>query len=290
MKDRLRVELQDILSKWQKPVLLVTHNRDEAYELCDTLAIMERGSLCEQGQTKELFDNPRTRTGALLTGCKNICAAKNRPHHRLHPCLGIELDAGRTVGENLCAIGIRASHFSKDLTENRQAVQITGLREEPYRYLVEFRFLSQKQTVDPSGITLQTKVSLHLPISESNRPISTSCMRSGTSKGMGMYDKTPKSRRPYYESKNRTAQLYYRASGGHPRVSIYMPTHRQSPDNKQDPILYKNSVAEAKKMLEEKFSGEETGPILQNWKPCRKTAAFGITPPTAWLFWRKKTI
>lgn len=150
LKDRLRVELQDILSKWQKPVLLVTHNRDEAYELCDTLAIMERGSLCEQGQTKELFDNPRTRTGALLTGCKNICAAKKAGRTTVYiPAWGIELDAGRTVGENLCAIGIRASHFSKDLTENRQAVQITGLREEPYRYLVEFRFLSQKADSRP---------------------------------------------------------------------------------------------------------------------------------------------
>lgn len=59
-----------------------------------------------------------------------------------------------------------------------------------------------------------------------------------------------------------------------PRVSIYMPTHRQSPDNKQDPILYKNSVAEAKKMLEEKFSGEETGPILQKLEALQEDRSF----------------
>lgn len=49
-----------------------------------------------------------------------------------------------------------------------------------------------------------------------------------------------------------------------PRVSIYMPTHRQSPDNRQDPILYKNSVAEAKKMLERKFSAKEAEPVLKH--------------------------
>ncbi len=48
-----------------------------------------------------------------------------------------------------------------------------------------------------------------------------------------------------------------------PRVSIYMPTHRKSPDNKQDPILYKNSVAEAKRLLEEKYSAREAEPVIQ---------------------------
>ena len=40
-----------------------------------------------------------------------------------------------------------------------------------------------------------------------------------------------------------------------------------------DPILYKNSVAEAKKM-EEKFSGEETGPILQKLEALQEDRSF----------------
>lgn len=37
---------------------------------------------------------------------------------------------------------------------------------------------------------------------------------------------------------------------GGPLVSLYMTTHRHAPDNRQDPIRYKNLVAEAKNILE----------------------------------------
>lgn len=59
-----------------------------------------------------------------------------------------------------------------------------------------------------------------------------------------------------------------------PRVSIYMPTHRQSPDNRQDPILYKNSVAEAKKMLEEKFPEHDHQQLLKDLEALQEDRSF----------------
>lgn len=47
-----------------------------------------------------------------------------------------------------------------------------------------------------------------------------------------------------------------------PRISIYMPTHRMSPDNKQDPILFKNLLAEAKKSLENKYPRKDWEAIV----------------------------
>jgi len=49
-----------------------------------------------------------------------------------------------------------------------------------------------------------------------------------------------------------------------PALSILLPTHRTSPDNKQDPILVKNLVNEAKVRLGEEYSKRELEPLLNN--------------------------
>jgi hypothetical protein len=48
----------------------------------------------------------------------------------------------------------------------------------------------------------------------------------------------------------------------YPSVSILLPTHRTSPDNKQDPIRVKNLVAEAKNRLLGEFSAREMEPLF----------------------------
>jgi hypothetical protein len=48
-----------------------------------------------------------------------------------------------------------------------------------------------------------------------------------------------------------------------PALSILLPTHRTSPDNKQDPILVKNLVNEAVERLTKEFSQRELEPLLE---------------------------
>jgi hypothetical protein len=47
-----------------------------------------------------------------------------------------------------------------------------------------------------------------------------------------------------------------------PALSILLPTHRTSPDNKQDPILVKNLLDEAKRRLSEEFSKRDIEPLF----------------------------
>lgn len=49
-----------------------------------------------------------------------------------------------------------------------------------------------------------------------------------------------------------------------PALSILLPTHRTSPDNKQDPIVVKNLVSEATERLSQEFSGRDLEPLLVN--------------------------
>lgn len=48
-----------------------------------------------------------------------------------------------------------------------------------------------------------------------------------------------------------------------PALSILLPTHRTSPDNRQDPIRVKNLVNQATERLSEEFSQRDLEPLLQ---------------------------
>ncbi len=49
-----------------------------------------------------------------------------------------------------------------------------------------------------------------------------------------------------------------------PCLSLYMPTHRHHPDNRQDPIRYKNLLKEMEQSLLQKYSSEETKTYLSS--------------------------
>lgn len=49
---------------------------------------------------------------------------------------------------------------------------------------------------------------------------------------------------------------------GYPAVTITLPTHRTSPDNRQDPIRIRNLVDQAKQRLLGEFSNREIAPLL----------------------------
>lgn len=51
---------------------------------------------------------------------------------------------------------------------------------------------------------------------------------------------------------------------GYPALSILLPTHRTSPDNRQDPIRVKNLTTEASERLLAEFARREVQPLLDN--------------------------
>lgn len=72
----LREEMRELLSRIQKEfcvtVLFVTHDRDEAFELSDRIAVMGEGKLQQVGSARELYERPETTTVASFLGLRNI--------------------------------------------------------------------------------------------------------------------------------------------------------------------------------------------------------------------------
>ncbi len=144
LRDQLLNELTRILGGYGKDTLMVTHSRDEAYKLCGRLAIIDGGELKGIGDTAALFSDPGTRTGALLTGCKNIVDAEKAGDTLVHvPEWGITLDAGQGVKDGLKAIGIRAHMFDHAEQNNAYNVEIVEMSEEPFEWTVKFVYNGQ---------------------------------------------------------------------------------------------------------------------------------------------------
>lgn len=150
LKDKLLTELKDILKGYEKDALLVTHNRDEVYEICGQTAVMDNGRMLSVGETKQIFKDPETVPGAILTGCKNIAKAKKTGDKKvLVPEWGVEFETEIKVKDNLNSVGIRAHYFSPDTEENSQPIQIVDCIEEPFAYIVKFRYEKQDKSSEP---------------------------------------------------------------------------------------------------------------------------------------------
>lgn len=65
-------EMKGILCETKCPVILVSHNRDEVFELSSQLGVIEDGCLGRIRPTKEVFSNPMTIGEAKLCGFENI--------------------------------------------------------------------------------------------------------------------------------------------------------------------------------------------------------------------------
>ena len=141
---RLQMELKDILRSYGKGIIMVTHDRDEAFRMCERIGVMEGGRmLCVNG-TKELFADPASTAAATLTGCKNIVpAVKSGTCEVFVPSWGIHLKTRSEVKEGLKAIGIRAHYFHPTAGQNVFPVRVIREMEEPFEWVTEFRYEEQ---------------------------------------------------------------------------------------------------------------------------------------------------
>ena len=150
LREQLLTELRERLKEFEGPALLVTHSRDEAYELCSRLAILEEGTLTACRDTRAVFAQPGTRAAAVLTGCKNITPAWKAGEHLIEaPGWGVCLTCAQPVEEGLTAVAIRAHYFGGGIAENAFPVAFVEEIEEPFAWIFKFRYAGQAPEEPP---------------------------------------------------------------------------------------------------------------------------------------------
>lgn len=133
LKWELEQEMRDMLAEVEKPVLFVSHNRDEVYRLCNMVSCIDHGKMEVIEETKEFFHNPKTKTAAVLSGCKNISAVEIVDNSHIKAVdWGITLCVPE-IPKDTKAVGIRAHSFYPVAAEPVQDMNI--LRIEEYRII-----------------------------------------------------------------------------------------------------------------------------------------------------------
>lgn len=157
LKDRLQNEVLELLKLYDGEVLMVTHSRDEIYRFCQKLVIIDQGKSVLCGNTKEIFQQPKSHTAARIIGCKNISECEI-----ISPCSvyafdwDIILATGISIPMDTKYLGVQAHDFQiidevASINEkNVVKCRITKIVEDELEYNVYFRNLETEKhdTVD----------------------------------------------------------------------------------------------------------------------------------------------
>jgi len=72
LRDRLVVELPEVLRRVGISAIHVTHDHDEAFAMADEIVVMGNGRVLQTGPPIEVWEQPRTETVARFLGHRNI--------------------------------------------------------------------------------------------------------------------------------------------------------------------------------------------------------------------------
>ena len=128
LREEVEGEVGSLLAGFGGTVLLVTHNRDEAYRLCRDMIVMDSGQVLRTGGTKEVFADPQSTTAARLTGCKNILSCTRVDAHTVRLTgWDAPLHLAAEVPETCTAVGIRAHDFTPCTADVPNAIPVKAV-------------------------------------------------------------------------------------------------------------------------------------------------------------------
>ncbi|MGG7058543.1 sulfate/molybdate ABC transporter ATP-binding protein [Clostridium nigeriense] len=145
LKEKLQTELLELLRLYEGEVLMVTHSRDEVYKFCKNIVVVEKGSSILIGNTKDIFEDPKIKEVAILTGCKNISGCEVIADNKVYALdWDITLEVEKALMDNINYVGIRAHSFEiiDNIHENNNKniieCKINKIVEDVFEYNIMF--------------------------------------------------------------------------------------------------------------------------------------------------------
>ena len=135
LKWQTELELAELLRPYEGDVILVSHDRDEVYRLCETVCVLSDGKSEEKRRVRDLMAAPGTVSAALISGCKNFSRVKRIDATHVK-CLnwGVTLETSQEVS-NVCSYaGVRAHsfHIAKSGEPNRFDARVIRVIEDTF--------------------------------------------------------------------------------------------------------------------------------------------------------------
>ena len=136
LRFKLEQEVRKVIRQFGKTVILVSHDRDEVYRMSDSIAIMDSGRIERIGSRSDVFADPQTRKGAILTGCKNISSVERLEDGRVWAAdWGMELYLPNLPRE-ITALGLRMKTIRTGPGENSCHCRVVDVIENPFSYTI----------------------------------------------------------------------------------------------------------------------------------------------------------
>ena len=136
LRFKLEQEVRQVIRQFGKTVLLVSHDRDEVYRMSDSIAIMDSGKIERIGPRSDVFADPQTRKGAILTGCKNISSIERLADGRVRAAdWDMELYLP-DLPQEITALGLRMKTIRPGPGENSRHCRVLDVIENPFSYTV----------------------------------------------------------------------------------------------------------------------------------------------------------
>lgn len=112
LRNSMLIQLKEDLAEFGGTSIFVTHNMEEAYQLCNNIIIVAQGNIDAVGHKDDIFNNPPTLTAARLTGCKNISKAIKIESNIIEAIdWGCKITFDYKVEDSITDIGIRAHYL-----------------------------------------------------------------------------------------------------------------------------------------------------------------------------------
>ena len=135
LRFKLEQEVRQVIRQFGKTVILVSHDRDEVYRMSDSIAIMDSGEIQVIGPRREVFRDPQTVKGAILTGCKNISPIRRVGDSIIAPDWDMTLFIPDLPPE-ITAVGVRMKTIRHGPGENSRCCRVLEVIENPFSYTV----------------------------------------------------------------------------------------------------------------------------------------------------------
>ncbi len=171
LRFRMEQETREVIRRFGKTVLLVSHDRDEVYRMADRVAIVNNGRIEQLDSRENVFTAPATRLACSLTGCKNISALSRLDSTHAH-AVDWDVPLRLPLREGVDAVGIRMHHVCPGDGENTFRCRVTQVVENPFSFTVMLRPLQAAADSAPIGWEMDKpvwaslraeEVTVHLP-------------------------------------------------------------------------------------------------------------------------------
>lgn len=146
LRGEMEQEIRTLLSTFPATAVFVTHNLDEAYRLCQTMLILEKGKVAASGSKDAIINAPPTLDVARMIGCQNLS--------RFTWCSGSKVEAldwgctlqlpAEKISPKTGHIGIYSNHIrlaEKNENVNIIDCQIIEIVESPHHATISFKLL-----------------------------------------------------------------------------------------------------------------------------------------------------